>query len=174
MLTSLIKANPASIWKSWRMYPTNYNDLDDNDFGTSVAGTNFNVAGTSDYTSNGDFNTWIGTLFNYTDGQSVTVRALLFNSITTGTKTFEASLAAITPGDAQSVLTKSFGTAVSSGALAPNSTANGLYLATFVFDTAAKLNDLANGDFFALKIAQTANTGTHGTTYIAFAEMYNS
>lgn len=166
MLTSLITANSQSVWKSFQQMTNVYYDMEAAETGIGLIGTNFTLRVSQDYSLDGDLQVWCGTVENYTAGQNLTLYAILSASVNTGTKTFEASLAAVTSGDGQSILTKAFGTAVSSGALSPNSTVNGPYLATFVFDSAAKLDNLENGDFFALKIAQSASSGTSGTVNI--------
>lgn len=174
MLGSLIKANPATAWKSfYRKFDIRTDTENIGSAFTFVAGSNFSPNVTT-YVTDFESHTLQCIVRNYTDGQTLTLRCDFFCTVNTGTKTWTASLAAITAGDAQSVLTKTFGTGVVSAATAPNATVNALYTVDFVFDTAAKLNNLENGDLLVVKLVQTASSGTHGTAYLVNAEIFCS
>lgn len=170
MLTSLLAAGNQQDFRSCHI---ELNWGDSQDAGTFLSGTNFNLNGNTGYPNTDGSNlNYQCVLSNYTSGNPLTLRMLLSCTVNTGTKTWTAKLAAMSPGDAQSVLTKTFGTGVVSAATAPNSTARGLYEVLFVFDTAAKLDNAADGDLLEISITQTAHTGTSGTATPIGLELY--
>jgi hypothetical protein len=120
-------------------------------------GTNFPVSSIA-FSVNDQRCFWQGDARNYL-GQDLTADIYWVSSSTTSNITWEVSLAAIAGAAAQSVLTKALGTAASSGAVAPNGTANGLVV-TSVALTGAALNSLANGDKFWLRLRRSAGSIT--------------
>lgn len=75
---------------------------------------------------------------------------------TTGTPVWSCQMAAITPGDAQSVLTKALATATT-GSQAVNATASGL---TQTAVTLSNLDSVAAGDYVEIKITRTDTSMT--------------
>jgi hypothetical protein len=174
MLGSLINTSPdASVWKPFYRRYSIKGDCENVGSGITVAvGTNFSP-NVLPYSADSESHYFQCVVRNYLAGQKLTLRAYFYCTVTTGDKTWAANFAAITVGDAQSVLTKAFGTTVTSAATPPNATLNGLYSVDFVFDTSGKLNSLENGDFLMIRLAQSAHTGTDGIAYIMGLELFS-
>lgn len=138
----------------------------------TVVGSNFNY-GVQQFANTSDFIVLQKPVTRpYFGGSTVTVRLYWNTTATTGTITWRGNIAAITPGDAQSVTTKAFGTSVDSSADAPNGTASGLVVSTLTFDVSGELNSMAPGDMLWLKIMRQTSTGSPGTARLMGVEMY--
>ncbi len=92
-------------------------------------------------------------------GQNLTITIVWASSSTVGDITWAVQLAAIAPGAAQSILTKAFAAEVSSGAVAPNGTANG-EVATVLSFTGANLDSLVDGCVLWVRLRRVAGSIT--------------
>jgi hypothetical protein len=119
-----------------------------------VDGTNFPVWGYSFAT--GAVNQQISWRFkasNYGSG-NLTLLLDIYSSGTTGSPVFGAAISALTPGDAQSMLTDALATETT-GTVAINSTANGPQRISI---TISNLDSLAADDTVELRLRRTDNS----------------
>lgn len=120
-------------------------------------GTNFPVAALAFDASTSEIAHWHGHAVSYGSGNlTVKVRGYAATA-TTGAVVFGASVAAITPSDAQSAETKAFGTEATSSSTNVSGTADAIVEASV---TVSSLDSIAAGDEFWLKVARkTADAG---------------